>query len=440
MIHRQIQAHFKEFSLPPAMSGNSSAIVPTIKGIFMLKYGEHAYYFYNFKTLKGLRVTIRHKDILNPALRRFKNAAYTKSKYGYLSKRYHYGFNILEEIMLLTIPHTVTYIGNSRFIINLWAYYGCLVIDCRRKTAEYNLLEDNDDAHLMGSQQWFDPDTEDLYYTSYSFRDSLKRLIDPYQKVSFKILKHETKTGQTKTIWEGGFIDYPHDIIINKTRQYCIVPEFGMYTDKEKKMIPSKVLVLDLKNNKQWIIDHFIVAAHAQFDPDDPDIVYFSIHNFEFQHTNVFKLVKKAIYDIQFRGPAAVYKYRLTTEGPKALGVFTHSDFFRLTNFHVFYHRGQKIVAAIGFPNIIFIADAENMNFIKKIVIRHPKNIKNFYMSVPCTVGTIAPSLDGEKLYVHTTRSFQIIDIATGNPDVIYNYFFNHSCPNHMIISADTDW
>ncbi len=445
MIDLQIKSKFKEFPLPPIMSQNSSVVVPTIKGTSLLKYGQHAYYFYNLRTLKGFRVTISHSEIIKAGLQRFKKANFRKKyKYfsglGYLFQKYHYGFNFLEQIMLMTVPHTVTYLGNSQFAINLWAYYGYLVVDCRKKTVGYRILEENGDNHVLGSQQWFDSDKEELYYMSYSLTDSLNRSTDPNQNVSFKILKHENKTGKTREIWQGDFVDYPHDFLMNRNKQYCVIPELGMYQDKEKNLIPSKVLVLDLKNNKQWIISRFIVAAHAQFDPDESDIIYFSSHNFEFQHTNIFKLLKKAIYGIKFRGPASIHKYRLTPEGPKELGMFTQSDFFRLTNFHAFNHRGQKILAAIGSPNYIFIVDAKDMQFIRKIEVNHPKNMKNFYRNSPCGIGTISPSLDGEKLFVYTTRSFQVIDVSSGKPDIILNHFFNHSCSNHMHTSTDTNW
>ncbi len=444
MITHNIEAKFKEFSLPSMTPLKSSVIIPTIRGTLKLKYGIHAYYFLNFKTLKGLCVTISHNDIIKVGLQRFKKANYKKSKYlsklGYLFQKYHYGFNFLEQIMLMTVPHTVTYIGNSQYIINLWSYYGYLLVDCREKTVKYKVIEENDNNHVLGSQQWFDPDTEELYYMSYSLKDSLKRSIDPHQKVFCKILKHENKTGITKEIWQGDFVDYLHDILINRNRQYCVIPELGMFLDNEKNLIPSKVLILDLKNNNQWIISRFIVAAHAQFDPEEDNIIYFSNHNFEFKHSNIFKLLKKAIYGINFRGHASVYKYRLTPEGPQELAVFTEPDFFRLTNFHVFNYRGQKILAAIGSPNYIYIADAKSMTFIKKIAVNHPSTLKSLYRNIPCGIGTISPSIDGEKLFVQTTRSFQVIDVSSGKPDMIINHFFNHSCSNHMFTSTDTDW
>jgi len=444
MINYNIQAKFKEFSLPAMMPQDSSAVIPTVRGTLKLKYGIHAYYFLNFKTLKGLRVTISHKNIIMPGLKRFEKANYKKYKYlpklRYLFQKYHYSFNFLEQIMLMTVPHTVTYIGDSRFIINLWSYFGYLEIDLRGKTVKYKIIEENDDNHVLGSQQWFDPDTDELYFMSYSLKDSLKRAINPYQKVFCKILKHENKTGKTKEIWQGDFVDYLHDILINKNRQYCVVPELGMFLDNERNLIPSKVLIVDLKNNKQWIISRFIVAAHAQFDPNDPDIIYFSNHNFQFQHSNIFKLLKKTSYSIKFLGPASVYKYRLTSDGPQELGVFTDSKMFRLTNFQVFNHRGRTIIAAMGSPNFIFIVDAQNMKLIKKIEVKNERSFKHLYRNIPCLIGTFSPSIDGEKLYVQTTRSFQVIDVCSGKPDLILNYYFNHSCSNHMITSNDTDW
>ncbi len=444
MIIYNIKSKFKIFSLPSMAPQNLSVIIPTIKGTWKLKYGKHAYYFLNFKTLKGICITISHKEIIKVGLQRFKEANDNKQKYlfglGYLFQKYHYGFNFLEQIMLMTVPHTVTYIGNSQFIINLWSYYGYLEIDCQTKTVKYKVIEENQENMVLGSKQWFDLDTKELFFMTYSLKDSLKRSINHQQKVFFKISRHENAKNNIKEIWKDDFVDFPHDILINKNKQYCVVPELGMYKDKENNLIPSKVLVLDLKNAKQWIISRFIVAAHAQFDHDDPDIIYFSSHNFEFVHTNIIKLIRKAIYGINFKGPASIYKYRLTPEGPKEIAVFTKSDFFRLTNFHVFNHREHKIIAAIGSPNYIFILDANDMKYIKKIELNHPKTIKTLYRNIPCIIGTISLSLDCEKIFAHTTRSFQTIDISSGKPDIIIEHFFNHSCSNHMLTSSDTDW
>jgi hypothetical protein len=106
----------------------------------------------------------------------------------------------------------------------------------------------------------------------------------------------------------------------------------------------------------------------------------------------------------------------------------------------VFNHRGQKILAAIGSPNYIFIVDANTMRFIKKVEVNHPKTLKHLYKNIPCIIGTISPSIDGEKIFIQTTRSFQVLDISSGKSEVILDYFFNHSSSNHMLTSSDTDF
>lgn len=444
MRSQMISAKVEEFSLPINIGIDASVVIPTVKGIWTLKYGEHAYYFMNFRTSTGFSVRITHRDIIHPGLDRFKRAA---SKQGILfsmlrclSPRYHYGFHILEQIMLMTVPHTVTSIGDGRFIINLWSYCGYLVVDCLTRTVTYNTIEEREEDHVLGSQQWFDPQTGDLYAMSYSLSDSFARITDPVRPVAFRIFKHRLGSPATETVWSGELSDYMHDILINKTRQYCVACELGMYLDEKKNIIPSKVLIIDLKNQKQWILDRFIVAAHACFDPQYPNVIYFSNHNFEFQHSNILQLLKMGSYSVKFRGPASVFKYELTPEGPREIGVFTRDDFHRLTNMHVFNHKGRKVIAAMGFPDEIFLIDADDMYFIRKIRVKDPISLKHLYSKKPALIGTISPSLDGEKIFVQTTKSFQIVDVSTGNPDYARDYFFSHICFNHMMTSSDTTW
>lgn len=444
MMTHNLPVRIEEFSIRADIAMDASVVVPTVRGTWKLKYGKHAYYFMNFRTSRGFRVDIDHLDIIRPGLAGFAKA---KSLHGKapsmrrcFAREYHYGFNLLEQVMLMTVPHAVTGLGDGLFIINLWAYCGYLVVDCRAKTVTYHTTDDNDSDHVLGSQQWFDSQTNELYAMSYSLSDSFARIEDPHRSVSSRIFRHTIGKAGTQTVWAGEMSDYMHDIIVNKNRQYCVACELGMYLDAHGNIIPSKVKVIDLKNGTEWSLDRFIVAAHACFDPEDPNVVYFSNHNFQFEHNNILKLLKKGSYSIVFRGPASVFKYRLTPEGPQELGVFTHPDFFRLTNMHAFTHRGRNVIAAMGFPDEIFLIDADNMDFIRKLVVADPCSMKHGYSNAKALIGTISPSFDGEKLFVHTTKSFHIVDIASGQSSCIRDHFFSHSCFNHMLTSNDTTW
>ena len=439
-----VKARITEFPLTEMQSYDDAIAVPVVKGTFYLKYGKHAYYFYNFKSRKCICVEIGHRDIIAPGLSPFIKALGREDTFTTRVKlffgKYHYGFSFLEQIMLMTVPHTITAMGNGKFLLNLWSYVGYLEIDCNDNEVTYVRNNGQDDNHVLGAQQWLHRASDEIYYTTYSLPESLKKISDPYRPVPCKVLKLDRKSGATAEIWNGLLTDYLHDILVDKTGQYCVVCELGMFQDDKKNAIPSKVLIIDMKQKRHWIISRFIVAAHAQFDPEEPEVIYFSNHNFKFIPSSIITLLRKAIYSLEFLGPAAVYKYRLTPQGPEEIGVFTEPDMFRLTNFHVFMHRGEKILAAMGFPNFIYLADAQTMKFMRKITVNNPESYKYFYRKIPCFIGTFSPSSDGERLYVQTTRSFQIIDVESGEPLNNMPLLFNHTAANHMQTTRDTSW
>ncbi len=214
-----------------------------------------------------------------------------------------------------------------------------------------------------------------------------------------------------------------------------------MYLDEDNNIVPSRVLIIDLDEKaRQWRLDRFIVAAHAQFDPEDPHVIYFSNHNFQFEHSGLFKLMKKASYNVKFRGPASIFKYRLAPEGPREIGVFTQPDFYRLTNMHVFNHGGRKVIAAMGFPDEVFLVDAVDMRFIRKIKVSDFPAAARVNPANPAMIGTIAPSPDGTKLFVQTTKTFQVVDMESGQADYVRDCGCYHMCSNHMLVSGDTAW
>ncbi len=445
MRTQPVAAKTKSFTLPAGIVGAASLALPAVKGTWGMKYGRHAYTFMNFHTLRGVAIMIRHLDIIRPGLRKFLDAAGDCGKpitlRRCLASDYHYGFHLLEQLMLMTVPHTITPIGNARFLVNLWAWRGYLLADAGTGAVSYHLLDarDHDDA-VLGTQQWFDRESGDLLAMRYSLRDSLARINDPDRPVRFELFRHRHGEPGTEPLWSGELADFMHDLQVNQTRQYAVACELGMVKDKTEDMLPSKVLVLDLQNNRHWHLDRFMVAAHACFDPVHPNVVYFSNHNFEFRHSSLVKLLKKGSYAVHFHGPASIFRYELTPDGPHETGVFTREDFFRLTNMHAFVHRDRTLIAAMGFPDVVFLIDADTMRFIRTIQVRDPVTINHLYSRQPALIGTICPSPDGEKLFVRTTRSFQIVDVASGEPAYIRDDFFSHICFNHMIATTDTAW
>lgn len=426
-----IPARFTEISLADAPQMDVTAVIPTTRGSHWFKSSQHSYYFLNFRSGRGWRVDLSHRDILRPGWKRLLRAMSGGSLWRALWGRHHYGFSLIEQLLLLTIPHTVTELDDGRFSISLWSWFGSLVVDCREKSVTWNWLED--DSQVLGSAQWLDKQSGELWGMSYTLADSFARIADPSRSVASRIFARQSD-GAVREVWQGQSADFLHEILLSPNRQYCLTCELGMYLDAEKNLLPSKVLILDLVNGRQWSLERFSVAAHAAFDPDESDVVYFSNHNFQFEHSSIPQLMKCGTYAVRFRGPATVFKYRLTPEGPVEIGQFTQPDFFRLTNMHVFRHRGQKMLVAMGFPDEVFLIDAASMQFIRKIRVQ-PRHAGN-----PPMVGTIVPTPDGEKLLAHTTEVLHVIDIASGEAEFILNHSHYHTCSNHMIATTNTAW
>jgi hypothetical protein len=428
---KPVRARMSRFSFPADVGTNAVAVVPTVKGVCGLKYGEHAYYRMDGASGEGARALVRHGAVIGKGFAQFReacrDAGMGHSLHQLIAGRYHYNFSLLEQVMLMTVPHTVTWLGGSRYAINLWSWFGFLLVDFESDEVTYHTPSGAGEGSVLGAQQWLDPATGELLAMSYPLKASLERIAEPTRAVPLKLFRHRLGESGSETVWEGELSDFVHDLIVNETRQYGVVCELGMY-EQAGQMLPSKVLVLDLKQGREWVLERFIVAAHAVFDSTDPTVVYFSNHNFRFQRSTLYQLLKRGSYAAEFLGPAAIYKYRLTPEGPKEMGVFTQDDFFRLTNMHVCDHRGRKVIIAMGFPDVIFIVDAETMSFIRTIRVvdggRHKED---------ALIGTIAPSPDGEKLFVQTRWTFQVIDLASGMADYRRMHLFSHTCFNHML-------
>jgi hypothetical protein len=404
------------------------AIIPTFKSNKKSKLGFHCYYFYDFNTNTCTSIKVEHLNIMKRGFDTFKKANLNRFKFfpnlEVFFKSYHYEFNFFEEIMLMTVPHTVTKINEFEFIISLWSYDGYIVINLRDKKVSYRKISPNPDLLFLGSTISSSKKSNDKYLMLNSAKDSFKKISAPYEKVFSQILKTDEKGIPLEKVWSGDFADFMHDIAISDDERFLIACDMGRYVNENNQLIPSSLLIIDRENKKEWILRDIPNAAHVMFDLDDPSIIYFSNHNFRFIHTRFFELLKKGSYTIDFFGTASIHKYKISTDGPKILGVFEDENLYRMTNFHIFFHKNKKIIAAMGAPNLIFIIDPETLSLLEKIEVKSEDQ--------ETYIGTFHPTPDGEKLLIHTSMSFLSLDLETKKSSTLWSSESKHSCSNHM--------
>ena len=212
--------------------------------------------------------------------------------------------------------------------------------------------------------------------------------------------------------------------------------QFGDYFDDNNEIVPSKILIFDLENGSQHWLDNqgWSPSAHIDWDPVDDNVFYLSFHNGVITPVNSrVRFFFEKRYKWKLFGPAAILKFKVTKNGVEKLDTFEHPDLYRLTIHKVFLNQGEKTLACTGFPNYLFIADAHTMKWKNTIELKEDSGEKSI-------LGSMFPSPDGEKIFAGTTRSLQIVDVASGTVDNRLDLGRLHDPFNHMTSVADTAW
>jgi len=442
METRQAHASFTDFSLPSSMERREATVaIPVSDGM------QQRYFFLNLKTGKALTVkyprraglttrdAVAYLDHLCSFAARKDDKWFPKIRT--MFRRYHNGISFIELLYKVLKPHGMTYIGDQRFLVSLWSASIYFVIDLKKRTIECQMLS-KERNEVFSTYQYFDDTEKETYFATQQGEDELHKHVaeDIGFDVPIMIKKYNWVTKDITEIWKGGFDTDTRYIALNKDKSYLGLVNFGDFFDEAGHLLPSKILILDMKNKKEWRIDNagWSPSAHIDWDPVEPDVCYLSCHQGVIAPVDSrLKFYVEKVYKWRIFGPASVHKYRITSDGPQKLGVFTHPEVFRLTIHKVFVHRGRKILACTGFPNYIFIADADSLELIEKVQIKERSGEKSI-------VGSLYPSPDGEKICLITTRSFQMVDVESGRVDFAHDLGRIYDPFNHMTCVSDTDW
>lgn len=455
MESRKIDAKFSDFELPPSIEKNNATVaIPVSKGL------QQKYFFLNLASGKGLTVECPKRGglltldacgffyhfctfVMNKRHRFF-------PRIRTLFQRYHNDISFVEILFKLSKPHGITYIGDQKYLVSLWSSSNYFVMDIKNRSVESQTLKKSvqpsgffkrvkqafavkEEQEIFSTYQFFDKQNRETYFAMQTRPRGQK---GARNDVLTRIRKYNWDTGKVTVVWEGNFGEATHYIALSADNKYLGLAQFGDFYDEEKNLIPSKILVLDLRTKKEFWIDNtgWSPSAHIDWDPVDPKICYLSCHNGVITPVDSpVKFFFRKVYKWDIFGPASVHKYEITPEGAKKKGIFTHPEVFRLTIQKVFIHRGRRILACTGFPDKVFFADADTMEFIRYSEIEEKSGKKS-------VVGSIYPSPDGEKIYLVTTGSFQTIDVETGEVDSVFNLGRMYDPFNHMISISDTDW
>jgi hypothetical protein len=333
---------------------------------------------------------------------------------------YPYGYNEPLWWQYSVAPHSYLPLdgGNAQVGLNYFNRFLHIDLVCRSAS----LIDPKVGDQMLSSTNHYDGAREDIWFASWTVEDTVKRILDPRGDVVVTAWRYSLRKGRSDRIWQGLFSDSIHQVAVNQGGRFLLAVELGLVPagplpadpldiDREEGrsllrggLVPSRILAVDLHTGREWRL-WAPTAAHVEFDPLDPSICYFSVHNIGLAHGRV------CIF-----GQGSILAFRLGPEGFEKLGEATAPDFYRITSHIAFRHRGRTLIGVTGYPNTLFLIEAASMRIIRRIRLFDGETVDIRESPHPCgqdSYGIVA-SADGEYALVAGTGFINIISVADG--------------------------
>lgn len=385
-----------ESKLPFAFNGYSfpDFISPSIQK------GEMAQTYYFFRPSKqsvvSLKVNLRGEEN-NCRLDMLR----AKNKLSVDRDKFPYGQTENQWWEYCVAPHSFLPLEDGIIQVGLNLFNRFLHIDYSSRAVR--LIDPGTENEMLSTTNWFDKSTGELWFASWPVEGTVRRILNPLEKIPVTIWKLSLRNETIDRIWQGNFSDSLHQLSISPDKSFLVLTELGLYFEKNK-LIQSKILVLNLKTGKEWHLQT-PTAGHVEFDPEEKNLCYVSCHNI------CLIGAKVGIF-----GPGVIKKIRLGENGPKLEKEFSHPDFYRITTHIVFLHRGKTLIGVSGYPDKVFLIDATTMELFKIIKLKEGEKVDTSDSPHLCgqdSYGIIA-SKDGETVIVSGTGLVSAATIEEG--------------------------
>jgi hypothetical protein len=343
-----------------------------------------------------------------------------RDKWPVANDTFPYGMSEAQWWEYCLAPHSYLALEDGKYQVGLNLFNRFLHLDFNERSSF--LVDPGVGNEFMSTTNWFDHEKRELWFASWPVEATVRRIVNPRGGVSVTIWKLSVRSGSIEKIWQGDLGDALHQLCFDPSRRFLILTELGLRIEepipvqspdqaprvweqvRARGVVPSKILVLDLKTSREWRLST-LTAAHVEFDPEDPIVCYLSGHNIGLMG------VKVGIF-----GSGIVHKYRLREIGPELLGEFTHERFHRITTHIVFRHRGETLIGVSGYPGTLFLINAATMKLHRIIEMDSPEKVDTSLSPHICGQDSygIDASKDGEALLVAGTGFVRIADIDEG--------------------------
>lgn len=323
--------------------------------------------------------------------------------------------NINQFLPYLINPHSCIKVGNKILSFMLQApYFREIDLDSLEScTVRYSGEEYRNITFSASSEGKINDKEIYLSINSSMDRAEIYRAKRKEMGFSFILYNVEKKSFQSCKDIRDGLIDNMHqvgysqnDFIVSLDMNISVSVDTSHMTDlMDKETIKKymnayfpkgKIFIWDKKNgNVRFVEPPFCTPAHVEFDLSDPSIFYVSCHNMSKFKSNMI-----------LHGPGAIVKYKYENNNLELLNYFSDNNFNRITTHKFFYYNKKRFLAVTGYPNNLYIIDADTMTLVKRIELFNAETEVTYEKGLFSCIGNrnaplyLQVSSDGKVVYL----------------------------------------
>jgi hypothetical protein len=320
------------------------------------------------------------------------------------------------------VPHTAHLTADGAYLCASSKY--CIyVVDTRRD--ELHVVPSDHGERVMQycSTLGFSSDHRFVYFGRWPFEDYMRFRAGATDSVRHEIGRIRLDDRRVEMLYELDFPPEGHQIAPTQDGRHVIMTPFnqkysqyvtrtGLSAAEEIGIYKanalgkfSKLAIIDLvKGSHSEVALPAPIAAHFEFEPGDPSVVYAATHNF-FLHPRFGPFLG---------GTSSISRIRVENGRGTVLAHFSHDNFFRLTQHRVFRYRGRLYLAYTATAYSFYIIDVATNEIWRRVRVYPDPPLK-------MTDGYVLQALqfplnleladDGVHILVSTRDSFLVYDL-----------------------------
>lgn len=345
-------------------------------------------------------------------------------KYQFPDGKFPYGAERIGQFLPYLInPHSCYKVGSKILSFMLQApYFREITVN----SYENHAITYNNSNDIIFSASSIGKKNKNLIYLSINSADQRSEIYTGKRKeIGFDYLEYDVEgcTFQKLKHVGNGLIDNMHqvgyskeDFLVSLDMNISVNLDVSNMTDLSDAAMcikynnsdfpKGKIFLWDIKINKLLIIDPpLYTPAHVEFDWNNQSVFYVSCHN-----------MSKFKSSMVLHGPGMIVKYRYANGTIEQLGCFTDFKFNRITTHKLFYYNNKPFLAVTGYPNYLYIVNAETMTLVDKIKLFEAEIPVSYQNQLfPCIGNKDAPlylqiNEEGTEVYlVNSNTCFRVL-------------------------------